>query len=322
LRTVEPRDNSASSLDFPHPAVQMSLDPIPFAGLADRTLPGRVSAYLDAVLGAVHSERLPLASLVIFGSAVVGGYAEGASDVDLILVVPDGTGDEERLRLRAIVEAVEALHGLRAAAAAPAARLDRFAQKVTANVRSFFVCTRSDLLSGEPARILGIPRAQGAFVDRSVVPSIVGSARTVWGEQLLPKVPLPPIRRRDVVKAGFGLCSQVLLSAALYPFVPAATKYAMGAMKRSVQNCHVSRELRPAPLAVAVARLEARYGVDRTLAELMALRAAYRPSFGFVLRCLPTIARLHLRTALGNSFPRQIPPTPDVTHHPEAASEQ
>jgi len=35
-------------------------------------------------------------------------------------------------------------------------------------------------------------------VDRVVIPSIVGSAVTVWGEELLARIPLSPIRRVDV----------------------------------------------------------------------------------------------------------------------------
>lgn len=116
--------------------------------------------------------------------------------------------------------------------------LERFADRITANERAFFVCTRADLLSGDPARILAISRAQARFVDRVAIPSIVASGVVLWGEDLLPAVPLPPIRRLDVAKAFFGLFSQVIFSAAAYPLLPRATKYAMDALKRSVHNCH------------------------------------------------------------------------------------
>ena len=54
-------------------------------------------------------------------------------------------------------------------------------KSVRPNVRAFFVCTRSDLLSGEPARVLDIPLVQAFFVDRIPIPSIVSSGIiTVW----------------------------------------------------------------------------------------------------------------------------------------------
>jgi hypothetical protein len=78
-------------------------------------------------------------------------------------------------------------------------------------------------------------------VDRAAIPSIVGSGVTVWGEDPLPAVPLPPLRRLDVAKAFHGLWGAVVLSALAYPVLPGATRYAMDALKRSVHNCHVVR---------------------------------------------------------------------------------
>ena len=78
-------------------------------------------------------------------------------------------------------------------------------KSVHPNVRAFFVCTRSDLLSGEPARVLDIPLVQAFFVDRIAIRSIVSSGITVWGKDLLARVALLPIRRLDVAKAFFGL---------------------------------------------------------------------------------------------------------------------
>jgi hypothetical protein len=121
---------------------------------------------------------------------------------------------------------------------------------------------------------------------------------------LLDHVPLPPIRRLDVAKAFFGLFNQVLFSAAMYPILPRATKYAMDALKRSVHNCYFCHQARTAPLVAEVAFFEERYGPDQTLKRLLVLREQYRPSFGFILRCLGALARLHRRTALNLQFPR------------------
>ncbi len=245
-----------------------------------------------------------LVSVVLFGSAATGGYSAAVSDVDLLLVLRDGVNAGDRRSVRDAVSELEALHGLAKPRSHRPGALEAFADRVTANVRSFFVCTRADLLSGDPGRILDIPPAQARFVDRVAIPSIVASGVTVWGEDLLAQVPLPPIRRLDVVKAFFGLFNQVLFSAVVYPALPGATRYAMDALKRSVHNCYFCYHTRPAPLAEEVAFFQQRHGPSRALGRLMALRSDYRPSFRFVLGCLPALARLHLRTARDNEFPR------------------
>ncbi|HEX8387130.1 MAG TPA: nucleotidyltransferase domain-containing protein [Rubricoccaceae bacterium] len=279
-----------------------------------------VEAYLAAVVAACGAPAGPLASLILFGSAATGGYAAPISDVDLLVVLRDGAGTAERRRVREVVAAIEARHGLAKPlrrGTVPARALAAFADRVTANARAFFVCTRADLLSGDPARILGIPPVQAAFVDRVVLPSIVASGVTLWGEGLLAAVPLPAIRRRDVAKSFFGQFNLGLFTAAWYPALPGATKYAMDTLKRSVHNCSFCRQGRSAPLADEVAYFEARYGTDPVLARLLALRHEYRPSFGFVLGCLPALARLHWRTARDLRFPRDARPVagPDAGGH-------
>jgi hypothetical protein len=268
-----------------------------------------VSAYLADVADECGAPDGLVVSLILFGSAATGGYAAVVSDVDLLVVVADGADPAERRRVREIVSTIEARHGLgkrRGKAGGLGGALAAFADRVTANVRAFFVCTRADLLSGEPGRILDLPPAQARFVDRIAIPSIVGSGVTVWGEDLLSAVPLLPIRRLDVAKAFFGLFNQALFAAALYPLLPGATRYAMDTLKRSVHSCYFCYHGRPAPLATEIAFFEADYGPIPALTRLLALRQEYRPSFAFVIRCLPALARLHTGTARDLRFPRDV----------------
>jgi hypothetical protein len=247
-------------------------------------------------------------SVVLFGSAATGGYSAAVSDVDLLLVLQDGSSESDRRRVREAVSEQETRHGLAKLRSDRSSALERFADRISANVRAFFVCTRADLLSGDPARILDIPAAQARFVDRVAIPSIVGSGVTIWGEDLLARVPLPPIRRLDVGKAFFGLFNQLLFSACAYPLLPGATKHAMDALKRSVHSCYFCYFSRAASLAEEVDFFQQRHGTSPALVRLMALRSRFEPSFGFVLRCLPAVARLHLRTARENQFPREARP--------------
>jgi predicted nucleotidyltransferase len=262
-----------------------------------------LAEYVAAVVAACASYEPGLASVILFGSTVTGGYRHGVSDVDMMLVLHDDADARAAADIRQRVEAVESAAGLRDEPDATESAVAHFARRLSANVRSFFICSRSDLLSGEPARILGIPRAQALFVDRAVLPSLISSARTAWGEELLPLVPLLPIRRLDVFKAWFSQFNQVLLNAALYAFVPNATKYAMDALKRSVHNCYFCYTLSSAALADEIAFLQAR-GRLRALDDLLQLRQQPSRSFGFVLRCAPALVLLHARTALQNEFPR------------------
>jgi predicted nucleotidyltransferase len=261
-----------------------------------------VADYINDIVGVLDGREHVLASVILFGSSATGGYVHGVSDVDLLIVLRDPAGPEARRRVIATVAEIETRHRLgKPKADGPLARL---ADSITANVRSFFVCTRADLISGDPARILGISPAQARFVDRAAIPSIVASGRTAWGEHLLDEVPLPPIRRIDVAKAFFSSFNHSLFCVAIYPVVPGATKYAMDALKRSLHNCYFCYHACPAPLADEVAFFEAAHGARFALRQLLALRRDYRESIRFVLACPGTIASLHWQTATRLDFPR------------------
>ena len=264
----------------------------------------RVQAYVAAIVDKCADRGLALVSVVLFGSAAIGGWVENVSDVDLILVVPDCATDDDIDHLRSEVERIEILQGLRRQSAHDQPSLERILNRVTANTRTFFVCTRGELLSGNIGRILRLHPSQTVFVDRVVLANIVASGITVWGEAILALVPLLPIRRFDVFKAFFGLFPTALVCLAIFPLRRVMTKYAMGVLKRSVHNCFFCYELRRAPLEEEISFFERRLGSNRTLIQLMALRREYRHSFTFVVFCIPTLVRLHFRTSIDNRFPR------------------
>ena len=263
-----------------------------------------VDRYVRAVVQACAGAESGAVSVVLFGSAAVGGYLPEISDVDLLIVLADGATRQDRRRVRDMIAELEAGSGITKQYLYQRGALDAIADRITANTRSFFVCTRGDLLSGTPARILDIPALQARFVDRVAIPSIIGSGVTIWGEDLLREVPLLPIRRLDVAKALFSFLNQVLFTLVAYPLLPGATKYAMEALKRSIHNCYYCYHCHPAQLCEEVAFFQKRIGPNVTLARLMKLRKAYQPSLTFILCCLPTLVRLHLATARDNHFPR------------------
>ena len=160
------------------------------------------------------------------------------------------------------------------------------------------------MISGDVARVLDLRPLETPFVDRIIFASIVASAVTVWGEELLPRVPVPSVRRLDVFKALFAFSSQVLLSAVTFPALPDATKYAMGTLKHSLHSCYFCYHGRTSTLEEEVDFFRRRLGASQALVDLLALRGQYRRSFAFVIGCLPALVRLHLRTARDNRFPR------------------
>ena len=266
-------------------------------------LPDRVQTYIRALVRTCTQDGESLVSVVLFGSAAKGGFSGDVSDVDVIVVVSDDVSRASKRRLGEDVAHLETLHALRHASNEPSGGVRARIERAVGHGISCFVCTRSDLISGEVARVLDLRPWEAPFVDRIVFASIVASAMTVWGEDLVPRVPVPSVRRLDVFKALFGFSSQVLLSAMVFPVLPDATKYAMGALKHSLHSCFFCYHQRTTTLEDEVAFFNRRLGVSRTLVELLSLRREYRRSLAFVIRCLPTLARLHLRTARDNRFP-------------------
>jgi predicted nucleotidyltransferase len=277
--------------------------------LFTRVQPLRVQNYLDAVIQTCARNGTPVVSLILFGSAAKGGFSS-VSDVDLIIVLADGTTRDDRRRLREQVTSLETDHGFRPAAAQAPGALQARIERAVGHLFSCCICTRGDLLSGDVARVLDLRRWEAPFVDRITFAGIIASAATIVGEDLVPQVRVPRVRRLDVFKALFVFTCQLVLAIATFPVLPDATKYAMAALKHSLHSCYFWYHARTAALDDEVAFFNRRFGASRTLVELLALRRRYRPSFAFVIRCVATVASLHARTARDAPFASTTPPAP------------
>jgi predicted nucleotidyltransferase len=267
-------------------------------------LPDRVRTYLDALVQTCEQNGPVLVSVVLFGSAAKGGFSGETSDVDLIIVLSDAASRAQRRQLADDVARLETLHGLRPATTHSPGSFRALMDRVMAHGFSCFVCTRGDVISGDAGRVLDLRPVETLFIDRIVFASIVASAVTVWGEDLLPRVAVPSVRRLDVFKALYGFLGQALASAVMFPAMPDdATQYAMGTLKHSLHSCFFCYHGRTAALEEEVDFFQRRAGPSQTFDDLLALRRTYRRSFGFVIRCLPALVRLHVRTARENRFP-------------------
>jgi predicted nucleotidyltransferase len=271
-----------------------------------RRLPERVQLYLEEVMHACAQVGLPTVSLVLFGSTTKGGFST-VSDVDLIVVLADQATPADKRRTRDTVTRLEICHGFRPVPTNASGVIRASIERAAGHLFPCCVCTRGDQLSGDITRVLGLRRWETPFVDRIVFASIVHSAVTVSGEDLVSRVLVPRIRPLDVFKALFSVSCQLILRLVTFPVLADATKYAMAALKHSVQSCYFCYHRQTASLDQEVAFFNQRLGPSRTLMELLMLRRRYQRSFGFVIRCLPTILFLHLRTARHARFP---------VHHP------
>jgi hypothetical protein len=265
----------------------------------------RVQQYLDAIAQLHVGGVISLVSVILFGSAASGVFSE-SSDVDLILVLPNNAALEDRRRLRAAVSDLEITHGLRLPTSRRKNQIEMFAEHAGGEAHSCFLCTSDDLISGDAARVFGLRAVEKLLVDRIVLASVIVSAKTVWGEELLPLIPLPPIRRLDVFKALFGLAGLSVLSVVAFPVLSDATRYGMSALKHSLHSCYFCYHLKTAPLTEEVEFFNSRLGRSKALLDLLNQRRNYQRSFRFVLRCVPVLFRLHLQTALDNRFPRAV----------------
>ncbi|MGB8261899.1 MAG: nucleotidyltransferase domain-containing protein [Terracidiphilus sp.] len=276
-----------------------------------------VQQYIDAVAQLHVCDENSLVSVILFGSAASGAFWESA-DVDLILVLPNEAALDDRRRLRQAVSDLEIKHGFRLPASRRKNQLEIFAEHAGGEAHSCFFCTRDDLISGDAARVFGLRTVEKLFVDRIVLASVIGSAKTVWGEELLPLITLPPLRRLDVFKALFGLAGLTLLSVVAFPVLYDATRYGMSALKHSLHSCYFCYHLKTAPLNEEVEFFNSRLGRSKILLDLLEQRRKYHRSFRFVLRCVPVLFRLHLRTALDNRFPRATArgDIPGCEHYP------
>jgi len=96
-------------------------------------VPFRVRTYVDSIVETCADGGQALVSMVLFGSAAIGGWVETVSDVDILLVISDNATNEDMVRLHREVERIEILHGLRRESADGQSSLEKFVDKLTAH---------------------------------------------------------------------------------------------------------------------------------------------------------------------------------------------
>jgi predicted nucleotidyltransferase len=275
--------------------------------------------YLDAVRQTADTRRRDIVSIWIFGSASIGGFSSPVSDVDLMIVLADDVTQDIKSDIRCEFEALERKHGLRTC---PKGRLEHlselFDQKV-GGFKSLTLCYRRDLLSGNVSAVFEA-NALAEFVNNTThlfcFASIVNSAHTIWGEDLIARIPIPAITNKQFSKMLITHCLRNTFAFLVYPILPNGTKYSMAILKGFLHNCYFVYKAKGAPIQDEIHFFRTKIGESKVLAQLLSLRETYRPSPGFIIRCFQVLVRLYAVTLKENRFPFKV-----VTPHASKISE-
>ena len=130
------------------------------------SFPEPVARYLADLVSTLTQGGFPLANVAVFGSAARSDFAQDVSDVDLIVVLSDDVSVQDRRRVQEEVSRLEVVHGLRPPVSRTKGVLERFIDRAGGNALSSFVCSRSELLAGDMAKVLGLSRTEALFADR------------------------------------------------------------------------------------------------------------------------------------------------------------
>ncbi len=283
--------------------------------LVARSLPVKTSAslspnvrvYLDAVLKFADQKRSEIVSIMIFGSVAKGGLAP-VSDVDLLVVLADEVPWKQKKRLEHDLAALELEHKLRERPKSKTEFVRAIVDRMAAQFKSYFVCYKRDFISGNSGAVFGInPVLESLLLTTRIgFANVVMSARTAWGEDLLPQVRVPLLTKGHLAKNFIGLLAFNAGALAVFPVVPNATKYSMSALKWMLHTCHFCITLKSSTIEEAVEFFQGRIEAEATLTELLSLRRQYRPSVRFVKGCFGTIVRLYSVTVREAVFPISI----------------
>ena len=268
----------------------------------------RLRQYLDEVVEVAGKRSPDIVSIIIFGSVAKGGFSPAVSDVDLMVVLADEVSPKTKERLYSDLAGLELKHNLRERPKSGVEIMQKWFDRMAGQFKSQFVCYRRDFLSGNRAKVFGInPYVESLILTTSVAfASIVTSARTIWGEDLLPDVSLPLLTKGHLAKncRGFLMLNAGALLA--YPVIPNATKYSMSALKWMIHCCYFCSRLRSAALEEEVEFFRDKVAEDTALIELLSLRQEYRPSLRFIWNCFGAIRGLYATTARETKFPISV----------------
>ena len=272
--------------------------------------PVKVRDYVDEVLKIANERSPDIISISVFGSVAKGGFSQSVSDVDLIVALADKVPQKTKRLISGDLAKLELKHRLREHPKSKTEFVYSQIDRMAGQFKSHFVCYARDLLSGNSSAIFGWhPLAEPFFSTRIGFANIVTSAKTIWGEELLKRAHVPPIKRWHLINNCLSFLSLNGIAFLMFPILPNATKYSMSVLKWMIHNCHFCYTLKATTIEEGVEFFRPKLEHNRALLELISLRQEYRPSLKFVKNCFRTLVHLYIVTTKENRFPSKIEAT-------------
>lgn len=269
---------------------------------------GKLREYLEELVGYFNAADVGVVSLIVFGSAVTGGFSNQNSDVDILVVIDDGTPKKYKKSVLQQIKKLEVKYGFAEDVNNPFKKIRQSFLHMMSLKLSHFICYKRDFIGGRFARIFHISLLLQFMASASKIAfaGLLQSAQTFWGADLLKQVHIKPIRKRHLLMSFVSVFNISLAAFFLYPFSGKATKMAMGALKAAIHNCSFCYGLSNAPLSDKTAFLISKFPQKQVLQDFLLLRNEYKNSFRFVSGVIGIIGRIYLKTLKEISFPIEI----------------
>lgn len=267
----------------------------------DLRLPPGGAAYLRDVRDILRDA--PVRCVLAFGSVVSGG-GTAASDVDLLVVLPDAATEQT---LRSVRERCAEAAERHLAAARPANALERLVDAKTGAFRSAFACRERDVRTGRFHRMFNTTRLAYLLAPwRTVAWNAFARSRVLTGEPVAPdwdRVGRPQERRARELLRSLAMTMPLALAQCAYALASRrAVLYSMEAYKWTAHNVafHASGKTPPGVRA-ALAHVADPLGLH---ARLLELREMPRRDWRFILLAPLAVLAAHV-AALARSRGRR-----------------
>lgn len=236
-----------------------------------------------------------LVSVLLFGSAVKGGFVEGVSDFDMIIVVNDGLTSGEMNDLASEVERTSSEHDMVGSTSEGFRGIPRFIMRESGMFVSYFICREREFLSGDFSRIFHAnPLLMRLIVPKGIVfGNVLKGLERAYGKDVVSDARMPSPTKTDVLKSMVMNELLVLLSLIYHPFTQDATKLAMEATKWSVFAASYWMTGESRSLSEGIGILSEKGISAGLLRRLDELRNEYRRDWSFTFSTLKEIPKIH-----------------------------
>jgi hypothetical protein len=236
-----------------------------------------------------------LISILLFGSAVKGGFVEGVSDFDMIIVVDDGMTSGEMNDLASEVERASSEHDMVGSTSEGFRGIPRFIMRESGMFVSYFICREGEFVSADFSRIFHTnPLLMKLIVPKGIVfGNVLKGLERVYGKDVVSVARMPRPTKLDILKSVVMNELLVLLSLIYHPFTQDATKLAMEATKWSVFTASYWMTGESRSLSEGIGILSEEGISAEHLRRLDELRKEYRRDWSFAFSTLKEIPKIH-----------------------------